>query len=114
MCVVDKLAAMALSRRQWAVSHTLFAHQPTVSMQRSQARLECQRRVPVPTGCWLFHPSWHVCVYKRMFEGENKVLAKEGVIHFLELYEVKSLPHSPELSEVMASQLLPILAFIRT
>lgn len=55
-----------------------------------------------------------MCVYTRMFEGENKILAKEGVIHFLELYEVKSLPYSPELSEVMASQLLPILTFIRT
>jgi tRNA guanosine-2'-O-methyltransferase len=49
-----------------------------------------------------------------MFESENKILAKEGVIHFLELYDVKSLPYSPELSEVMASHLLPILTFIRT
>lgn len=65
-------------------------------------------QVLIPTGCWLFHPSWHMCIYKRMFESENKILTKEGVIHFLELYEVKSLPYSPELSEVMTSQPLPL------
>uniref|UniRef100_A0A452TM97 tRNA (guanosine(18)-2'-O)-methyltransferase TARBP1 n=1 Tax=Ursus maritimus TaxID=29073 RepID=A0A452TM97_URSMA len=52
-------------------------------------------------GCWLVHPSWHMCIYKRMFESENKILTKEGVIHFLELYETKILPFSPEFSEVM-------------
>lgn len=48
-----------------------------------------------------------MCIYKRMFESENKILTKEGVIHFLELYDGKSLPYSPELSEVKASQPLP-------
>lgn len=50
--------------------------------------------------CWLLHPSWHMCVYKRMFESENKVLSKEGVLHFLELFEAKRLPFAPEVSEV--------------
>ncbi|KAG8516600.1 putative methyltransferase TARBP1, partial [Galemys pyrenaicus] len=54
-------------------------------------------------GCWLFHPSWHMCIYKRMFESENKILTKEGVIHFLELYEIKVLPFSSEFSEVPRS-----------
>ncbi|XP_029336555.1 probable methyltransferase TARBP1 isoform X2 [Mus caroli] len=61
-------------------------------------------------GCWLFHPSWHTCIYKRMFESENKILAKEGVIHFLELYEVKSLPYSPELSEFITGPLMDALS----
>ncbi|KAB1270791.1 putative methyltransferase TARBP1 [Camelus dromedarius] len=52
-------------------------------------------------GCWLFHPSWHLCIYKRMFESENKILTKEGVTHFLELCETRVLPFSPEFSEVM-------------
>lgn len=52
------------------------------------------------TGCWLFHPSWHMCIYKRMFESENKTLTKEGVLHFLELYETKHLPNSLGFSEV--------------
>uniref|UniRef100_A0A8V0XVE4 tRNA (guanosine(18)-2'-O)-methyltransferase TARBP1 n=1 Tax=Gallus gallus TaxID=9031 RepID=A0A8V0XVE4_CHICK len=51
-------------------------------------------------GCWLFHPSWHMCIYKRMFESENKTLTKEGVLHFLELYETKHLPNSLGFSEV--------------
>ncbi|XP_064344707.1 probable methyltransferase TARBP1 [Camelus dromedarius] len=50
-------------------------------------------------GCWLFHPSWHLCIYKRMFESGNKILTKEGVTHFLELYETRVLPFSPEFSE---------------
>uniref|UniRef100_A0A2K6EJE2 tRNA (guanosine(18)-2'-O)-methyltransferase TARBP1 n=1 Tax=Propithecus coquereli TaxID=379532 RepID=A0A2K6EJE2_PROCO len=58
-------------------------------------------------GCWLFHPSWHMCIYKRMFESENKILTKEGVIHFLELYEIKFLPFSLEFSEVMTAYPLP-------
>ncbi|EDL96770.1 rCG50916 [Rattus norvegicus] len=61
-------------------------------------------------GCWFFHPSWHTCVYRRMFEGENKILAKEGVTHFLELYEVKSLPYSPELSEFITGPLMDALS----
>lgn len=52
------------------------------------------------TACWLLHPSWHMCVYKRMFKSENKVLSKEGVLHFLELFEAKRLPFAPEVSEV--------------
>lgn len=62
--------------------------------------VQCQPEA-FPVGQWLFHPSWHLCIYKRMFESENKILTKEGVIHFLELYETKVLPFSPEFSEVM-------------
>uniref|UniRef100_A0A5F9DV97 tRNA (guanosine(18)-2'-O)-methyltransferase TARBP1 n=1 Tax=Oryctolagus cuniculus TaxID=9986 RepID=A0A5F9DV97_RABIT len=61
-------------------------------------------------GCWLFHPSWHMCIYKRMFESENKILTKEGVIHFLELYETKLLPFSPEFSEFIIGPLMDALS----
>ncbi|XP_037677137.1 probable methyltransferase TARBP1 isoform X3 [Choloepus didactylus] len=61
-------------------------------------------------GCWLFHPSWHMCIYKRMFESENKILTKEGVIHFLELYVTKSLPFSPEFSEFIVGPLMDTLS----
>ncbi|XP_062938788.1 probable methyltransferase TARBP1 isoform X2 [Cynocephalus volans] len=61
-------------------------------------------------GCWLFHPSWHLCIYKRMFESENKILTKEGVIHFLELYETKVLPFSPEFSEFITGPLMDALS----
>lgn len=79
-------------------------------MARAGMCVRARARVNVPsadvsparfsTACWLLHPSWHMCVYKRMFESENKVLSKEGVLHFLELFEAKRLPFAPEVSEV--------------
>ncbi|XP_074846250.1 tRNA (guanosine(18)-2'-O)-methyltransferase TARBP1 isoform X2 [Carettochelys insculpta] len=61
-------------------------------------------------GCWLFHPSWHMCIYKRMFESENKTLIKEGVFQFLELYEIKHLPNSPGFSEFIIGPLMDALS----
>ncbi|XP_031316745.2 probable methyltransferase TARBP1 isoform X2 [Camelus dromedarius] len=61
-------------------------------------------------GCWLFHPSWHLCIYKRMFESENKILTKEGVTHFLELCETRVLPFSPEFSEFIVGPLMDALS----
>uniref|UniRef100_A0A8C8SF42 tRNA (guanosine(18)-2'-O)-methyltransferase TARBP1 n=1 Tax=Pelusios castaneus TaxID=367368 RepID=A0A8C8SF42_9SAUR len=62
------------------------------------------------TDCWLFHPSWHMCIYKRMFESENKTLTKEGVAQFLELYETKCLPNSPGFSEFIIGPLMDALS----
>uniref|UniRef100_A0A8C2SSV4 tRNA (guanosine(18)-2'-O)-methyltransferase TARBP1 n=1 Tax=Coturnix japonica TaxID=93934 RepID=A0A8C2SSV4_COTJA len=64
-------------------------------------------------GCWLFHPSWHMCIYKRMFESENKSLTKEGVLHFLELYETKHLPNSLGFSEVRGLVLLLCISYLK-
>ncbi|KAM9382300.1 LOW QUALITY PROTEIN: putative methyltransferase TARBP1 [Phaethornis superciliosus] len=61
-------------------------------------------------GCWLFHPSWHMCIYKRMFESENKTLTKEGVLHFLELYETKHLPNALDFSEFIIGPLMDALS----
>uniref|UniRef100_A0A8C3SIJ8 tRNA (guanosine(18)-2'-O)-methyltransferase TARBP1 n=1 Tax=Chelydra serpentina TaxID=8475 RepID=A0A8C3SIJ8_CHESE len=61
-------------------------------------------------GCWLFHPSWHMCIYKRMFESENKTLTREGVAQFLELYETKRLPNSPGFSEFIIGPLMDALS----
>uniref|UniRef100_A0A8C0HS79 tRNA (guanosine(18)-2'-O)-methyltransferase TARBP1 n=1 Tax=Buteo japonicus TaxID=224669 RepID=A0A8C0HS79_9AVES len=61
-------------------------------------------------GCWLFHPSWHMCIYKRMFESENKTLTKEGILHFLELYETKHLPNSLGFSEFVIGPLMDALS----
>ncbi|EMP27266.1 Putative methyltransferase TARBP1 [Chelonia mydas] len=60
--------------------------------------------------CWLFHPSWHMCIYKRMFESENKTLTREGVAQFLELYETKRLPNSPGFSEFIIGPLMDALS----
>ncbi|XP_045154151.1 probable methyltransferase TARBP1 [Echinops telfairi] len=61
-------------------------------------------------GFWLVHPSWLMCIYKRMLESENKILIKEGVIHFFELYETKVLPFSPEFSEFIIGPLMDALS----
>ncbi|NWI47461.1 TARB1 methyltransferase, partial [Picathartes gymnocephalus] len=61
-------------------------------------------------GCWLFHPSWHMCIYRRMFESENKTLTKEGILHFLELYETKRLPNSLGFSEFIIGPLMDALS----
>uniref|UniRef100_A0A672U4K9 tRNA (guanosine(18)-2'-O)-methyltransferase TARBP1 n=1 Tax=Strigops habroptila TaxID=2489341 RepID=A0A672U4K9_STRHB len=61
-------------------------------------------------GYWLFHPSWHMCIYKRMFESENKTLTKEGILHFLELYETKHLPNSLGFSEFVIGPLMDALS----
>ncbi|XP_070788656.1 probable methyltransferase TARBP1 [Pituophis catenifer annectens] len=61
-------------------------------------------------GCWMFHPSWHMCIYKRMFESENKTLAKESVIHFLEIWQRKCLPSSQGFSEFIIGPLMDALS----
>ncbi|XP_006868650.1 PREDICTED: probable methyltransferase TARBP1 [Chrysochloris asiatica] len=61
-------------------------------------------------GFWLVHPSWHMCIYKRMFDSENKILTKEGVIHFLELYETNLLPFSLQFSEFIVGPLMDALS----
>ncbi|XP_064269887.1 probable methyltransferase TARBP1 isoform X2 [Passer domesticus] len=66
--------------------------------------------ISVDKGCWLFHPSWHVCIYRRMFESENKTLTKEGILHFLELYETKRLPNSLGFSEFVIGPLMDALS----
>ncbi|KAM9564222.1 putative methyltransferase TARBP1 [Guaruba guarouba] len=69
-----------------------------------------EHAVSVEGGCWLFHPSWHMCIYKRMFESENKTLTKEGILHFLELYETKHLPNSLGFSEFVIGPLMDALS----
>ncbi|XP_054828884.1 probable methyltransferase TARBP1 [Eublepharis macularius] len=59
---------------------------------------------------WVFHPSWLMCIYRRMFESENKTLAKEGVIHFLEMWQTQCLPRSPGFSEFVIGPLMDVLS----
>ncbi|XP_030053983.1 tRNA (guanosine(18)-2'-O)-methyltransferase TARBP1 [Microcaecilia unicolor] len=60
--------------------------------------------------CWLFHPSWLISIYKRMFESENKTLVKEGVHHFLEFYEATSFPRPQAFSEFVIGPLMDAVA----
>lgn len=88
-------------------------YESVVCAEPQSVRIRVSVTCFISTGCWLVHPSWHMCIYKRMFESENKILTKEGVIHFLELYETKILPFSPEFSEVMTAFFFPLAPFVR-
>uniref|UniRef100_U3KGK6 tRNA (guanosine(18)-2'-O)-methyltransferase TARBP1 n=1 Tax=Ficedula albicollis TaxID=59894 RepID=U3KGK6_FICAL len=46
----------------------------------------------------------------RMLESENKTLTKEGILHFLELYETKHLPNSLDFSEFVIGPLMDALS----
>ncbi|XP_053155411.1 probable methyltransferase TARBP1 isoform X2 [Hemicordylus capensis] len=60
--------------------------------------------------CWVFHPSWHMCIYKRMFESDNKTLIREGVFHFLEIWQTNRFPTSPGFSEFITGPLMDALS----
>ncbi|XP_053567073.1 probable methyltransferase TARBP1 [Bombina bombina] len=60
--------------------------------------------------CWVINPSWHLCIYKRMFESENKNLAKEGILHFFEMYSEPCLPRSEAFSEFIIGPLMDALS----
>ncbi|XP_053523846.1 probable methyltransferase TARBP1 isoform X2 [Artibeus jamaicensis] len=80
-----------------------------VRPEQQDAGIQCPQEALL-AGQWLLHPSWHLCIYKRMFESENKILTKEGVTHFLELYETKVLPFSPDFSEFIIGPLMDALS----
>ncbi|MEQ2212962.1 hypothetical protein XENOCAPTIV_007457, partial [Xenoophorus captivus] len=48
----------------------------------------------------LFHPSWLLCVYQRMFHSENKSLMREGVCHLLELQVLQQQDFAVPFSQV--------------
>lgn len=48
----------------------------------------------------LFHPSWLLCVYQRMFHSENKSLMREGVCHLLELQVLQQPQFALAFSQV--------------
>ncbi|XP_069463465.1 probable methyltransferase TARBP1 isoform X2 [Ambystoma mexicanum] len=61
-------------------------------------------------GCWLFHPSWHLCIYKRMLQSDNKTLVREGVFNFLDLCETSTLPGLPEFCDFIMGPLLDAIS----
>ncbi|KAM4770972.1 putative methyltransferase TARBP1 [Rhinophrynus dorsalis] len=58
----------------------------------------------------LFHPTWHLCIYKRMFESENRTLAREGILHFLDLYGSRSSPGSAACAEFIIGPLMDAMS----
>ncbi|CAG09449.1 unnamed protein product, partial [Tetraodon nigroviridis] len=55
----------------------------------------------------LFHPSWLVCVYQRMFHSENKSLMREGVCHLFQLQLLQQPGFALAFSQVQVHPGLP-------
>ncbi|XP_008276956.1 probable methyltransferase TARBP1 [Stegastes partitus] len=58
----------------------------------------------------LFHPSWLLCVYQRMFHSENKSLMREGVCHLLELKVLHQSAFSLAFSQFIVGPFMDVLS----
>ncbi|XP_068424290.1 probable methyltransferase TARBP1 isoform X2 [Clinocottus analis] len=58
----------------------------------------------------LFHPSWLLCVYQRMFHSENKSLMREGVCHLLELQVLQQPAFALSFSQFIVGPFMDVLS----
>uniref|UniRef100_A0A3Q3SXK3 tRNA (guanosine(18)-2'-O)-methyltransferase TARBP1 n=1 Tax=Mastacembelus armatus TaxID=205130 RepID=A0A3Q3SXK3_9TELE len=58
----------------------------------------------------LFHPSWLLCVYQRMFHSENKSLMREGVCHLLELQVLQQPVFALAFSQFIVGPFMDVLS----
>ncbi|XP_041646192.1 probable methyltransferase TARBP1 [Cheilinus undulatus] len=62
------------------------------------------------SGEGLFHPSWLLCVYQRMFHSENKSLMREGVCHLLELQVLQQPAFTLAFSQFIVGPFMDVLS----
>ncbi|XP_035519798.1 LOW QUALITY PROTEIN: probable methyltransferase TARBP1 [Morone saxatilis] len=62
------------------------------------------------SGQSLFHPSWLLCVYQRMFHSENKSLMREGVCHLLELQVLQQPDFALAFSQFIVGPFMDVLS----
>ncbi|XP_045927409.1 probable methyltransferase TARBP1 isoform X2 [Micropterus dolomieu] len=62
------------------------------------------------SGQSLFHPSWLLCVYQRMFHSENKSLMREGVCHLLELQVLQQPAFALAFSQFIVGPFMGVLS----
>ncbi|XP_039995691.1 probable methyltransferase TARBP1 isoform X2 [Xiphias gladius] len=62
------------------------------------------------SGQGLFHPSWLLCVYQRMFHSENKSLMREGVCHLLELQVLRQPSFALAFSKFIVGPFMDVLS----
>ncbi|XP_061546893.1 probable methyltransferase TARBP1 [Phycodurus eques] len=58
----------------------------------------------------LFHPSWLLCVYQRMFHSENKTLMRAGVCHLLELQVLQQPSFASAFSQFVVGPFMDVLS----
>ncbi|MEQ2160466.1 hypothetical protein GOODEAATRI_034050, partial [Goodea atripinnis] len=61
-------------------------------------------------GSGLFHPSWLLCVYQRMFHSENKSLMREGVCHLLDLQVLQQQDFAVPFSQFVVGSFMNVLS----
>uniref|UniRef100_UPI0037E7E410 probable methyltransferase TARBP1 n=1 Tax=Semicossyphus pulcher TaxID=241346 RepID=UPI0037E7E410 len=69
-----------------------------------------QTTVNDTSGQGLFHPSWLLCVYQRMFHSENKSLMREGVCHLLELQVLQQPAFALAFSQFIVGPFMDVLS----
>ncbi|XP_070772317.1 probable methyltransferase TARBP1 [Enoplosus armatus] len=62
------------------------------------------------SGQGLFHPTWLLCVYQRMFHSENKSLMREGVFHLLELQVLQQPAFALAFSQFIVGPFMDVLS----
>ncbi|XP_044070837.1 probable methyltransferase TARBP1 [Siniperca chuatsi] len=62
------------------------------------------------SGQGLFHPTWLLCVYQRMFHSENKSLMREGVCHLLELQVLQQPAFALAFSQFVVGPFMDVLS----
>ncbi|KAJ3610104.1 hypothetical protein NHX12_022198 [Muraenolepis orangiensis] len=62
------------------------------------------------SGGGLFHPSWLLCVYQRMFDSENKALMREGVYHLLDLQALRQPAFATAFSQFVVGPFMDVLS----
>ncbi|XP_061692708.1 probable methyltransferase TARBP1 isoform X2 [Syngnathoides biaculeatus] len=58
----------------------------------------------------LFHPSWLLCVYQRMFHSENKTLMRAGVCHLLDLQILHQPAFASAFSQFVVGPFMDVLS----
>uniref|UniRef100_A0A6Q2Z6C8 tRNA (guanosine(18)-2'-O)-methyltransferase TARBP1 n=1 Tax=Esox lucius TaxID=8010 RepID=A0A6Q2Z6C8_ESOLU len=61
-------------------------------------------------GVSLFHPSWLLCVYHRMFHSENKSVMREGVHHLLELQALRRPSFARAFSQFIVGPFMDVMS----
>uniref|UniRef100_A0A3Q2P2Q8 TAR (HIV-1) RNA binding protein 1 n=1 Tax=Fundulus heteroclitus TaxID=8078 RepID=A0A3Q2P2Q8_FUNHE len=73
-------------------------------------RIDALIQATVDDGSGLFHPSWLLCVYQRMFHSENKSLMREGVCHLLELRALRQPAFAAAFSQFVVGSFMNVLS----
>ncbi|XP_077585684.1 tRNA (guanosine(18)-2'-O)-methyltransferase TARBP1 [Stigmatopora nigra] len=73
-------------------------------------RIDALIQTTAKEGQDLFHPSWLLCVYQRMFHSENKTLMRAGVCHLLELQALQQSAFASAFSQFIVGPFMDVLS----